>query len=278
MPSIFSWLAAGASGTLLVLAGCSQEIERAGTEILEESHVIDPDARLTIRNLSGSISIRGADTQKLTLHATKKAASLAQLKNIHVKVAAEAGFVSISTTVLPPRKGSFSNANSTVDYVIVVPRTVRIAGLELDDGKVFLEGLEGGDLRANVVDGELTVRNCCGDLQLAVANGELDLFFEDCGQRPFSADAQITHGNARVSIPRGVSFHARAQTTRGKIANDFVDMVDVNGRSIQKIDMSVGQNARSQLAVRVTTGDISLVAVKSELATGQHTASNAGGQ
>lgn len=278
MPSIFSWLAAGTSGVVLLLAGCSQEIERAGTEILEESHIIDPDARLTIRNLSGSISIRGGDTEKLTLHATKKATSLAQLKNINVKVAAETGFVSISTTVLPPKKSSFSNADNTVDYVIVVPRTVRIAGLELDDGKVFIEGLEGGDLRASVVDGELTVRNCCGNLQLAVANGELDLFFDDCGQRPFSAEAQITHGNARVSIPRGVSFHARAQTTKGKIANDFVDMVEVNGRSIQKIDMSVGRDARSQLAVRVTSGDISLVAVESDWGTGQHTASNAGGK
>ena len=263
---------------LLLVAGCSKELERAGTEVLEQTYPIDPTARLKIRNLRGSISIRGADTAELTLHATKRTASAAQLKNINISVAAETGSISISTSVLPQRKGSPSGGIGTVDYVLVVPRTVNIARLELEDGKVLIEGMEGEDVRANVVDGQLTVRNCCGNIHVAIANGNLDLSYEHCGQRPFFADAQITHGSARVSIPRGASFHARAQTAKGKIANDFADMVEVNGRSIQKIDMSVGPNARSQLNVRVTTGDIRIAAVKSEPEGRPQNASSAGSE
>ena len=277
MPRIFPWPAAGILSALLLLAGCSKAIERPGTEVLEQTYPIDPTARLKILNLSGSISIRGADTEEMTLRATKKTTSVAQLKNISVNVAAETGSVSISTTVLPQKKGSFLGTHDTVDYVLVVPRTVKIARLELDDGKVLIEGMEGEDVRANVVDGQLTVRDCCGETHLAIANGDLDLSYEHCGQQRFSAEAQITHGNARVSIPRAASFHARAQTAKGRIANDFVDMVDVNGRSLQKIDVAVGPNARSELAVRVTTGDISIAAVRSDKTTGQ-TASTAGNQ
>jgi DUF4097 and DUF4098 domain-containing protein YvlB len=189
-------------------------------------------------------------------------------------VAAETGSVSISTSILPQKKRSPSGEVGTVDYVLVVPRTLNIARLELEDGKVLIEGMEGEDVRANVVDGQLIVRDCCGNLHVAVANGDLDLSYEHCGRRTFSAEAQITHGSVRVSIPRGASFHAHAQTAKGKIANDFADMVEVNSRSIQKIDMSVGPNARSELAVRVTTGDISIAALKSDLDPGPQTVSS----
>ena len=273
----FPSAAAGLVSALL-LAGCSKEIERPGTEILEQTFAVDPDARLKISNLSGSISIRGSDTEQLSLRATKKTTSVELLKNLIVNVDSEPGSVSISTTVLPQKKGSFHSAKNTVDYVLVVPRTVKITRLDLDDGKVLIEGMEGEDVRATVVDGQLTVRDCCGNVHLAIANGDLDLSYEHCGQGLFSAEAQITHGNARVSVPRNASFHARAQTAKGKIANDFVDMVDVNGRSLQKIDVSVGPNARSQLAVRVTTGDINIAAVRSDRVTAQQSAAGAGNQ
>jgi hypothetical protein len=278
MLRVFSWSSAGILSALLLFAGCSKELERASTEVVEQTYPVDSTARLTIRNLNGSISIRGADTTELKLQATKRAASAAQLKNINISVAAETSSISISTSVLPQKKRSLLSGTSTVDYVLVVPRTVKIARLELDDGKVLIEGMEGEDVRANVVDGQLTVRNCCGNIHVAIANGDLDLSYEHCGQRPFFAEAQITHGSARISIPRDASFHARAQTAKGKIANDFSDMVEVNGQSIQKIDVSVGQNARSQLAVRVTTGDISIAAVGSDPEIRQQTASAAGSE
>lgn len=279
MSRLFPWSLPGIFGALLLVAGCGKEVEQAGTETLEQTYQVEPTARLTIRNLSGSISIRGADTAELTLHATKKAASAAQLKNINIGVAAETGSISISTSVLPQKGRSVLSGTSTVDYVLVVPRTIKIARLELDDGKVLIEGMEGEDVRATVVDGQLTVRDCCGNIHLAIANGNLDLSYRHCGERPFFADAQVTHGSARVSIPRGASFHARAETTAGKIANDFADnMVEVNGRSKQKIDMSFGQNAHSQLAVRVTTGDISIAALGSDSATHLQTASSAGSE
>lgn len=274
---IISWPAVGAVSALLLLAGCAKEPERAGVEIMEQTFQMEPTARLSIHNLSGSISIRGADTSQLSLHATKKTASVAQLEDINIRVAAEPGSVSISTSILPRKNKSLLGAAQTVDYVLVVPRTIKIARLDLDDGKVFIEGMEGEDVRANVVDGEMTLRGCCGDIHVAVANGDLDLAYQDCAQRPFVADAQVTHGNARIFLPRTASLRLRAATASGTLANDFTDMVEVNGRPAQKIDMAVGPDARAQLNVRVTRGDISIAAVKSEPA-GALTASSAGSE
>ena len=263
---------------LPLMAGCSKEIGRAAIEVLDQTYAIDPSARVSIRNLNGSILIRGADTTELTLHTTKKAASAEQLKNINISVAAESGSISISTSVVPQEKRSPLGATGTVDYELIVPRTARIARLDLEDGKVLVEGMSGDDIRANVVDGQLTIRNCCANLHVAIANGDLDVSFDRCGPRPFFAEAQVTHGNARLSLPRDASFHARAQTIKGKIANDFADMVDVNSRAVQKIDLSVGSTARSELALHVTTGDIRIVALQPDPGPRSQDASVAGSQ
>ena len=253
---------------LLLLPGCGRELERAGTEVLEQTFQVDPTARLGISNLKGSISIRGADTTEMKLRATKTTAKVAQLKDINISVAAEAGSVSISTSILPQKRSPVGGTGS-VDYVLVVPRTINIVRLELEEGKVLIEGMEGQDVRANVVDGQLTLRSCCSDIRVAIANGDLDLSYEDCASpRSFVADAQLTHGDARILLPRAASFRLRAATAAGKLANDFADMVEINGRPTQKIDMSVGANARSQLNVRVTTGDIRIAAVEPALAAG----------
>ena len=277
MSRIFPWPTVAILCALQLLGGCGEEIERASTEVLEQTYPVDSTARLTIRNLNGSISIRGADTTELKLHATKKAGSAAQLQDIGITIAAESGSVSIATTVVPQKKKAPVGATGTVDYELVVPRAARIARLEIEDGKVVIEGMEGEDIRANVVDGQLTIRNCCANLHAVIANGDLDLSYDHCGPRPFFAEAQVTHGNARVSLPRDASFHARAHTMKGKISNDFADMVDVNSRLLQKIDLSIGSNARSELAVHVTTGDIRIVAVKLDPAAGPRTASTTGG-
>jgi hypothetical protein len=55
-------------------------------------------------------------------------------------------------------------------------------------------------------------------------------------------------------------------------------MVEVNGRSSKNIDVSVGSDARSQLAVRVTTGDISIAALGAGPESHLQAASSAGSE
>src|SRR5687768_14233271 len=185
----FSWAALGMLSVCLLLSGCGSELDRAGTEVLEQTFQVEPAARLRISNLKGSISIRGADTTELKLRATKTAANAAQLQDININVAAETGSVFISTSFLPQKRSPRGGAGS-VDYVLVVPRTVNIVRVELEEGKVLIEGMEGEDVRANVVDGHVILRNCCADIHVAIANGDLDLSYQDCApQRSFVADA-----------------------------------------------------------------------------------------
>ena len=65
---------------------------------------------------------------------------------------------------------------------------------------------------------------------------------------------------------------------KGKITNDFADMVDVNSRLLQKIDLSIGSSDRSELTAHVTTGDIRIAALETAPVSRQRTASTAGSE
>jgi DUF4097 and DUF4098 domain-containing protein YvlB len=179
-----------------------------------------------------------------------------------VDVTAEPGDVLIKTAFPRQKKLPFFAGTSAVDYTLWVPHSVRIARVDVDDGNVSIEGIQNADVRANVVNGQLDVRNCCGDLKVAVANGGLDISYGRCEGPYFSADAQVLNGNARLSIARGAALRVRGETLNGKIANDVGAMVGFNGQLLRKIDLPLGNGRRCDVTLRVTSGDITIVAVE----------------
>ncbi|PYK49099.1 MAG: hypothetical protein DME20_07725 [Verrucomicrobia bacterium] len=97
---------------------------------------------------------------------------------------------------------------------------------------------------------------------LAVANGGLDIIYGRCVGSYFSADAQILNGNARLSIARGAALRVHCETVNGKITNNLDPTVELNEQSSRKIDLSLGTGRRSDLTVRATSGDITVVAAE----------------
>jgi DUF4097 and DUF4098 domain-containing protein YvlB len=252
----------GAALFALLFFGCSPRVEHELNEAIEQTYKIEPSSSMSIHNGNGSIAIHGTNTPELQLRVIKKANSSEQLSSIHINVAPQPDFVSITTNFLQPKNKALFAASGTVDYMVSVPPTIRLRRVDLDNGKLAIDGMRGEEVQANVVDGQLVIRNCFANIHARIANGTLDLLYDHPDQRQFSVDAQITSGNARIVIPRAGSFHVRAETVTGKIINDFAETVEVNGRTLRKIDMSFGKEARSEIKLRVTTGDIRIAESK----------------
>ena len=249
---------------VLLLAGCNskKEIERPANEVIEQTYKVLPNASVRIANPRGSVTIRGADASEVRMRAVKSASGAAQLKDITVDVTAEPGDVLIKTAFPRQKKLPLFAGTSAVDYTLSVPHSARIARVDVDDGNVSIEGIQNADVRANVVNGQLEVRNCCGDLKVAVVNGALNLSYGLCEGPYFSADAQVLNGNARLSIARGAALRVRGETLNGKIANDVGAMVGLNGQLLHKIDLPLGDGRRCDVKVHVTSGDITIAAAE----------------
>jgi hypothetical protein len=248
----------------MLLAGCNPRIEGPKNEVFEQAYEIDPEAGLSIRNTDGSIVIHGTETAALKLQAIKKAKSSEELKGIDINASVGAKAVSITTKFLPQKNKALSTGFRTVDYTIEVPPTVNLTRVDLDNGKILIDGMRSEDLHATVVDGQLAIRNCCGNAHLSIANGALDFYYEPCERRRFLVDAQMTNGNARVFIGRGASIRIQAETMTGEIINELGDMVNLNGRPTRKVDILTAKGVGHEIKLRVTTGDIKIAGTSSE--------------
>ena len=242
----------------LLLIGCGPATDRTLEQAIEQSYQLDRTANISISNRDGSIRVYGADTAQLKLQAIKKAYTAERLNGISINVSAQPGLVSIETSY-PPRKASlFSDSSGTVDYVIVVPQTVKIVRLELANGEVLIEGMRGQNVHAHLSSGRLFAHNCFGNLDLAVTTGNLALVYDWWEDAEFFVKATIADGNGFAFIPSDASFHLLAENPNGKIANDFTEKEQRGGEQPTKIDMLVGGRGDASIEIHATDGNIKI--------------------
>lgn len=250
-------------GSSLLLIGCGSPIETAVEQTAEETYEVDSTGTLSIRNATGSVRIHGSDDAGMKVKTVKKAWNAEQLKAIAARVSLQTKSVSIETSFQAQKTWRFSNRSGSVDYDIILPRSIKISRLELGNGDVLIEGMR-GDVRADLVNGGLTARNCFGNVQLSVANGGLDLLYEKWQQRPFDVESRIISGNARLFLPRGASFHVLAEATNGNVSNRFAEVKGQKTEKATKVNMSIGPEPRPKINLRVINGDIEIAASKTD--------------
>jgi hypothetical protein len=240
------------------LAGCGSRKAEVAQEVADQDFQMDADATIRIVDPCGSVSIRGTDSTGLHLRTTKKAGSSEQLKNIGVIISTEHDDFAVKTTLLRPKGKPFFGGGDSVDYELAVPRTVKIQRLEVDQGSVSLEGLENGQIAANVVDGRLTAKDCYGNVQVSVQNGMLDLRYDRPETPASTIMARVLSGTARLTISATASFRVAAETPGGTITNNLSAMVQLNGDSSRKLGFSNGKPPRSEIQLKVVNGNVTI--------------------
>jgi hypothetical protein len=247
-------LAIALASLLILLAHAASAVEVL-EETIEQKYVLDPDATLSISNTDGSIRIYAADTSEISIQAIKKAYISQRLEGIVVDVKATRKSIAIATT-FPPRKNALSDRSGTVEYILVVPQTIRITQLDLVNGEVLVEGLRGGSATAHLVNGWLGCHDCFGDLDLTIENGRLDVAYDWWENQKFSAKVSSTRGNIRAIIPSDASAGITARTTTGRIANALDPKKESPSESMHSLDFATGPEPESAFEINSTSGNI----------------------
>lgn len=232
--------------------------DRTLEELVEQTYKIDATATLSLSNTDGSIRVYGTDTTEIKLQAVKKTYSAERLRKISVNVSSQPGSISIETNYPPKKTWALGDRSGTVDYTLVVPRTCKISRLDLGNGEILIDGMQGEFVQANLVNGRLYAHNCFCDAHLNVITGGLDVSYNLWEQRKFSIDAQIVNGHMHVFIPGDASFHVVAETEDGEIDNAFAEQAQRNGDDVSKIDLVIGTTPGLELRLRAKNGNIQI--------------------
>jgi len=246
--------------SLCLLANCGPTGDPTLEEMIDHRYPIDSKATLSVRNRDGSIRVYGAGggTREVQVEAIKKAYSVERLKAISVQIFATRDSVSIETIYPDDSNPGFSDRSGTVDYVIVVPRTIRILKLELANGEVLLEEMRGEEAHANLSNGRLFAHNCFGNLALHLGTGNLSIVYEWWEKQEFSIRSTIEEGNAFAYFPGDATFHLIAHTETGQIGNDFEEKEQRHVEPVNKVDMLVGNGGKTTFQFECRDGNIKI--------------------
>jgi len=224
-------------------------------EALEQKYDLDANATLSVANTDGSIRVYAHELPGIIIRAFKKAYTEERLRGIVVDVKATRSSVAI-TTNFPPRKNALSDRSGTVDYIIIVPPTLRITDLRLTNGELLVDGLRGGSANAHLVNGWLGGHNCFSDLNLTVENGRLDVAYDWWENDKFSVKASSTHGNVRAILPSDASVSLSATALEGRVANSFETTKTSPGDVIHSVATVIGPDAEAAISLEAGRGNI----------------------
>jgi DUF4097 and DUF4098 domain-containing protein YvlB len=194
----------------------AQELLR---EQFQQSYPLPPDGKVTLSNVNGAVRISAWGRAEVQVHAVKIARTPEALQAAKIEVTPEENTLRIRTRhdEQDGREGRSNQAS--VEYTVTIPRRASLDKIDLVNGALELDGME-GDTRASTVNGKLTAKGVSGNVRLSSVNGSVEMTLA----RPDpSKDVKldVVNGSLTLILAGAAAARIRASTVNGGISNDF---------------------------------------------------------
>ncbi len=194
-------------------------------EEFQQTYPLSANGRLSLENLNGGVRIAVWDRDEVQVNAVKRAYKRERLNEAKIEVNATADAIRIRTiypdwdqNFTDEQKGRYNNP-AQVDYTVTVPRNARLESVDLVNGSLDVDGVE-GDVKASSINGRVTARGLAGVAKLSTVNGNLEATFTKLNEAKPIALGSV-NGNVTLIIPSDANAEVRAGTVHGAIGNEF---------------------------------------------------------
>jgi DUF4097 and DUF4098 domain-containing protein YvlB len=196
------------------------------TEEFHQSYPLNATGRVSIANINGSVRISVWDQNEVKVDAVKRGNRREALDEVKIEVANTADSVRIKTEYPNSNwsggdretRRSYNNSAS-VEYTLTIPRKARLDSVELVNGSLDIEGVE-GDVEAACVNGSVKARGLTGEVKLSTVNGGVEATITRLDEsKPTSLSS--VNGSIVLTIPSNANAQVKASTIHGRITNDF---------------------------------------------------------
>ena len=204
--------------------GCVPE---SGEELREEFHQTYPlslTGRVSLENINGGVQIKVWDRAAVQVDAVKKAYRKDRLAEARIEVNATEENIRIKTEY-PDENQTFRGGEgrydnpATVEYTLTVPRKAMLESIEMVNGSIDIDGVE-GNIKASSINGRVNARGLLAEARLSTINGPLNATFSQLEEsKPISLNS--VNGNLTLIIPSNANASIHAGTVHGDISTDF---------------------------------------------------------
>ncbi len=198
-----------------------------GEQVTEEFHQTYPlsaTGRVNLGNINGGVKIRVWDRAAVQVDAIKKAYRRERLAEATIEVTSTEENIRIKTEYPEGNQSFYKDERrydnpAIVEYSLTVPRKATLASIELVNGPLDIDGVE-GDVKASSINGPVTARGLMGEARLSTVNGPLQAVFTQLIEsKPITLGS--VNGQLTLIIPSNANASIRAGTVHGAISNDF---------------------------------------------------------
>jgi DUF4097 and DUF4098 domain-containing protein YvlB len=185
---------------------------------------MSPTGRISLENINGGVQIKVWDQAAVQVDAIKKAYRRDRLNEAKIEVNATQENIRIKTEY-PEGNLNFRNDErrydnpATVEYSLTVPRKAILEAIEMVNGSVDIDGVE-GNVKASSINGRVNARGLVSEVRLSTINGQLTATFNQLDEtKPISLGS--VNGQVELVIPSNANASVRASTVHGGINSDF---------------------------------------------------------
>ncbi len=200
------------------------DFEQEQREEFHQTYSLSPTGRVSVENINGGVQIKVWDRAAVQVDAVKKAYRRDRLAEAKIEVNATEENIRIKTEY-PDQNQTFRNGEgrydnpATVEYTLTVPRKAALESIELVNGSIDIDGVE-GTVKASSINGRVTARGLLGEAKLLTINGPLEATFTQLDEsKPISLGS--VNGSVTLIIPSNANAAIRAGTVHGGITTDF---------------------------------------------------------
>ena len=189
------------------------------TEVTENTYPLNPDGRISVSNINGSLEVVGWDRAEVLLVSKKVANTKERLQDLEIRVTSNPDLLRVEVDY-KRWKGKWVKGDSLyVNFKLMVPRTAKVSELESVNGGVTVSGLI-NETKVSAVNGAVKGTELKGNVNLATVNGSVVATFE---QLDASAEVSLStvNGSAQIILPSNVNATIKADSVNGSITNDF---------------------------------------------------------
>ncbi|HYV81906.1 MAG TPA: DUF4097 family beta strand repeat-containing protein [Pyrinomonadaceae bacterium] len=199
-----------------------------GEELREEFHQtypLSPTGRISLENINGGVQIKVWDQASVQVDAIKKAHRQGRLNEAKIVVNATEENIKIKTEypdenmIIRSDERRYGENPATVDFTLTVPRKAVLESIEMVNGSIDIDGVE-GRVKATSINGRLNARGLVNEVRLSTINGPLTATFTQLDEtKPLQLSS--VNGNLTLVIPSNANASVRAGTVHGAITSDF---------------------------------------------------------
>lgn len=214
------------------------------SEKFEKTYPLNPNGRVSVSNVNGSIVVEAWDRNEVKLEYTKTATTKEQLADVEVRVDSSADRLDVETIYGRwNRDGDrWRSSRVTVEYRLMVPRTAFLNEIETVNGSISVSNFT-NFTKLSAVNGEIQAKNLKGVANISTVNGEVAADF-DALDKGSKIVLSTVNGRVNLIIPSDSNATINADSLNGSISNDF-------GLRVRK-----GKYVGRDLSGRLGSGDV----------------------